>query len=135
MDTLVAVLIPRPLLADVYELVVEHERVDLDDVVEEPAPLDEALIRRMFEESEPQHRRLMKLLANRPDEWIYTSAIAEALELPHGSRSAAGMCGAFGRRAAHRYGGAKPWLSQQDKNAGENRHMMSAAVASTINQL
>jgi hypothetical protein len=73
--------------------------------------LDEALIRRMYQESEQPHRDLMKLLASRAGQWVHTSEIAEEMQLENGSRSAAGMFGAFGRRAAHRYRGAKPWFS------------------------
>ena len=140
-DELVSVLVPRSALADVYELVAQRERAigaDIPDVqseVVEPAELNEELVRRMYDESEQPHRDLMKLLAQRPGQWMHTSEIAEAMELEHGSRSAAGMFGAFGRRAGHRYEGAKPWYSEWDSDAGEMRHMMSEEVAEVINQL
>jgi hypothetical protein len=131
---LISVLVPRPLLADVYDLVVQHER-ELAGEDDDSEPLSEGLVRRMYDESEPQHRKLMKLLASSAGEWLYTSEIAEELALPHGSRSAAGMFGAFGRRAAHRYDGVKPWTSEWDAAAGETRHMMSAEVAEIVNSL
>ena len=98
-DELVSVLIPRSMMGEVYGLVVEYERAvqpgeNAGD--EGSGAPDEALVRRMYNESQPRHREFMKLLAEHPDEWLYTSQVAEALKLPHGSSSAAGMLGAFG---------------------------------------
>lgn len=137
-NELVSVLIPRAMLGEIYGLVAQYEDglQAVDTPSDEPAvALDEALVRRMFEESQPRHRELMQLLAGHPDEWMYTSGIAEAMELPHGSASAAGMLGAFGRRASHRYGGAKPWVSEWDPAAYEARHMMISDVAEIIRSL
>lgn len=140
-DELVSVLVPRSALADVYELVAQRERAvgadvpDVESETIEEVELDAALVRRMYDESEQPHRELMKLLATRPDEWMYTSEIAEEMQLENGSRSAAGMFGAFGRRAGHRYGGAKPWYSEWDGDQGEVRHRMSEEVAEVVNQL
>ncbi len=136
-EEMISVLIPRPLLANVYGLVVQHEQgaqhEETDD--EQPIGPDEALVKRMYTESEPRHRQLMKLLADQPDKWLYTSQVAEALKLPHGSKSAAGMLGAFGRRASHRYDGAKPWVTEWDPAAYEARHKMSVDIARIIRSL
>ncbi|HEV3035902.1 MAG TPA: hypothetical protein VGX72_14075 [Solirubrobacteraceae bacterium] len=136
-DELVSVLIPRPMMAEVYGLVVEYERaVELGETAsDESGVMDEALVRRMYAESQPRHRELMKLLAEHPGEWLYTNQIASALKLPHGSSSAAGMLGAFGRRATHRYEGLKPWVSEWDPAAYEARHTMTADVAKIIRSL
>jgi len=136
-DELVSVVIPRSMMAEVYGLVVEHERaVELKHPDEAGSEaLDAALVRRMYDESQPRHREFMKLLAQHPDEWMYTSQVADALKLPHGSSSAAGMLGAFGRRATHRYGGVKPWESEWDPAAYEARHKMTANVAEITRSL
>lgn len=133
---MVSVLIPRPLLADVYELVVQRERGDeptgSNEGSEEP---DDTLIRRMWDESEPAHQALMTYMAEHPDEWLHTAEIAQALDLEHGAKSAAGSFGAFGRRSAHRYGGAKPWHKAWDHARGENRYMMPGRIARIIQSL
>lgn len=135
-EELIPVPVPRSLLADVYELIVQHERALEEEADEaDSALVDEALIRRMYRESEDPHRRLMKLLAAHAGERMYTSRAAEELELEHGSRSAAGMFGAFGRRAAHRYGGNKPWIEDWDPAAHEAWHLMPEEIARVIRSL
>ena len=52
---------------------------------------DESLVRRMYQESELPHRKLMEYLAANPDRWLYTLGLASALSLPHGAKSLAGM--------------------------------------------
>jgi hypothetical protein len=99
------------------------------------AHLDDAMIGRIYEESHEPHRRLMRLMAEHPDEWRYSSEIATDLGLEHETRGLAGMFGAFGRRAKHRYGGQKPWLSQWDSAREENCYSMTADVAATVRSL
>lgn len=94
--------------------------------------LDEALVTRMYRESKATHRAFMKHLAGRPSEWSYTGEVAEALDLPNGSKSAAGMLGAFGRRARHRYGGVTPWEAEWDHESGEARYRVTPEVATWI---
>jgi hypothetical protein len=103
--------------------------------VEPTSELDPALIRRMYEESHDPHKRLMEYLAEHPDEGIYTSALASDLGLEHGARSLAGMLGAFGRRAQHRYGRRTPWESRWDGAAGEVKHKMTSEVAEEIKKV
>ena len=61
-EEMVSVLIPRSLLANVYGLVVEHEEGTQHDesADEQPAFPDEALVKRMYTESEPRHRQLLE---------------------------------------------------------------------------
>lgn len=137
-EELISIPIPRRLLADVYGFVAQHEKgsqVPTASDETEPGEPDEALIQRMYTESQPKHKELMKLFAQSPDQWLYTSEIAQAMRLPHGSTSVAGMLGAFGRRAKHRYSGAKPWKSEWDPAKSEARHKMSANVAHIIKLL
>jgi hypothetical protein len=94
--------------------------------------LDSNLVVRMYEESENRHRALMELLARRRGEWVYTAELAEALGLDTGTKGMAGVFGAFGRRANHRYGGAKPWEMAWDGVRGEAKYRMSLEVAEWI---
>jgi hypothetical protein len=141
LDDLVSVLVPRPLLADVYALVVEHERsahdadTDASTETEAEPELTSELVRRMYLESQDTHQRLMKFLASRPGEWVFTAEIAQELELAHGARSSAGMFGAFGRRAAHRYDGLKPWDEEWVPEKHQVHYRMTAEVAGIINSL
>ncbi len=97
--------------------------------------LSDALLKRMYEESYEPHRRLMRLMAEHADEWRYSNEIAADLELEHGTRGLAGMFGAFGRRAKHRYGGLTPWLSEWDSAREEVRYCMPSEVAASIRDL
>lgn len=97
--------------------------------------LDVAPLRRMYNESYEQHRRLIAFLAEHPGDWHYTGDLARALDLQNGARGLAGMLGAFGRRAKHRYGGMTPWQSEWDPNRAEMRHRMDPKVAETVRNL
>jgi hypothetical protein len=103
----------------------------------EPAgePLAASLVARMYAESKENHRRLLHLLAEHPGRWFSTAELAELLGTQHGARAVAGMMGAFGRRAADRYDGQKPWRSRVDPESQKSRHTMDAHVASTIRAL
>ena len=133
-------LIPTPaaFVGDVYGLLA---RLMADDGGEdggaaaEEIALTPELVRRMYEESQPAHRRLFKYLAERPDTWIHSDALAQGLKLQGGSKSLAGMLGAFGRRAKHRYNGLRPYISEWDHGAGQVRHLMPGEVAKVIVQL
>lgn len=125
-------------IAELERGAVEIEAVDAvsgNETSTEDHDLDPELIRRMYEESDEPHKRLMEYLAEHPDESIYTGALAAALELPHGARSLAGSLGAFGRRAQHRYGDRTPWVSEWDPAAYEVKHMMPSAVADEIKRI
>jgi len=87
----------------------------------------------MYYDSEKRHRALMDFLASRPETWVYTSELAEALEVPTGTKGMAGVFGAFGRRAKHRYGGAKPWDMAWDSVRGEAKYRMNSKVAEWVN--
>jgi len=99
--------------------------------------LDAELVRRMFNESDLDggQQRLMRHLAKSPDVWHYTSELGAVLSREHGGRAVAGMMGAFGRRAKHRYKSLKPWASEWDPAKGEMRHKMTAEVAEVINRI
>ncbi len=130
-------------LSDVFAFMAELEsskdRVRVEEaaqdgqVTTEGDPgLDRALLERMYRESHEAHRGLIEYLAEHPEEWHYTGDLAAALGLPHGARSLAGMLGAFGRRAQHRYGGQTPWISEWDAGVHEAKHRMASEVAEQI---
>lgn len=135
----ISVQVPRQHVTKVYELIVGLESGGVGDASEHSdaspkGPLTRALVERMYRESEPSHRKLMKYLADRPDERIGTREIAEGLGLQFGARSLAGSLGAFGNRAEHRYGGLKPWESRWSEDKGEAEHRMSQEVATWVKE-
>jgi hypothetical protein len=139
-DEIVYVPVPKQYLANVYQRLAEltSESVAAGSAAvhdESSALLDDQMLRRIYEDSLEPHRRLMNLMAEHPDEWRYSSEIAADLELEHGARGLAGMLGAFGRRAKHRYSGLKPWESRWDSAREEMRHMMPTNVAEAIQAL
>jgi hypothetical protein len=139
-DEIVYVPVPKQYLANVYQKLAELTSKaaaagGADAHKGSSALLDDQMLRRIYDESLEPHRRLMGLMAEHPDEWRYSSEIAADLELEHGARGLAGMLGAFGRRAKHRYSELKPWESRWDSAREEMRHMMPANVAKTIRAL
>jgi hypothetical protein len=106
---------------------------------DQPTPSDspqfgQELVTRMYDESETRHRELLRFLAGRADEWIFTAELAAALGVASGSKGMAGMFGAFGRRAKHRYGGLKPWEDDWDSVRHEAKYRMTAQVADWVEQ-
>ena len=137
-DEFISVQVPRQHVVKVYELIAGLESGSAGAPEHSGAspkgPLTRALVERMYGESEPSHRKLMKYLADRPDEWNGTREIAEGLGLQFGARSLAGSLGAFGNRAEHRYGGLKPWESRWSEDKGEAEHRMSQEVATWVKE-
>jgi hypothetical protein len=131
----VQVPVPEEHVPKVYALLAKLDQGE-EAVVEAPAEAqapDQELVTRMWKESEPRHRRLMEFLAAHPDEWFFTGELADVLEVNTGRRGMAGVFGAFGRRSAHRYGGAIPW--QLDWNPDEKREVkyrMNQEVAAWV---
>jgi hypothetical protein len=87
---------------------------------------------RMYLDSEPRHRHLLEALASEAGQWVFTAELAKELGVTSGSKGMAGIFGAFGRRAKHRYQGAKPWNSEWDPVHGEARYQMTPEVAAWI---
>jgi hypothetical protein len=135
---------PTQFVGEVYALLARLMGTTAAEVAEgavvaeeatEPVTTDEDLIRRIYNESHEPHRRLLKRLAESPDEWIFASQLAKDLELSGGNKSLAGMLGALGRRSNHRYEGKRAFYSEWDHLAYETRHMMPTAVAKVIGTL
>ena len=81
---------PTQFVGEVYALLARLMGTTAAEVAEgavvaeeatEPVTTDEDLIRRIYNESHEPHRRLLKRLAESPDEWIFASQLAKDLEL------------------------------------------------------
>ncbi len=139
-DDFVQIAVPRQWTPLIYERLAELSREGLAESGElasrsggKPAPiLTEDLVKRMYRESQPAHRKLMQSLSESPDAWIPTGRLAQALGLRHGASGLAGTLGAFGRRANNRYQGLKPWTSRWDEAEKHAEHMMTAEVAEWV---
>lgn len=102
----------------------------------EPARANlEALVRRIYRESDEQFRRLLHLLADRPNQPLSTEEVAEALALERGTASLAGMLGAFGRRSNNRYDGFWPFERLYNPSAEESELTMSEGVAALVRDI
>ena len=98
-----------------------------------PEPTEE-LVDRVYRESQATHRALLEHLAAHAGRWVPSSELVDALRLPNGSKSAAGMFGAFGRRSNHRYGGFKPWDNRWDPTQQEVSYRMNPDVAGWVRE-
>jgi hypothetical protein len=127
----IQIAVPAQHVIPVYAFLakLEHGAVDSDEEGSEIPMLDRDLVVRMFAESEDRHRHLLLVLADNAGKWMYTTDIADGLGITSGSKSMAGMFGAFGRRAKHRYDGLKPWDSTWDNAHHEARYKMDPQVA------
>lgn len=136
-DDFVQIAIPARYVMRVYSFLAALERggasegTEPDDTMVRP-DLDAELAARMFIESEARHRSLLLLLAENPGKWLYTSDLANGLGITTGSKSMAGMFGAFGRRAKHRYQGLKPWNIDWDETRNEARYIMEPQTSKWI---
>ena len=94
-----------------------------------PPELDEALVKRIFEDSYDTHQKLLRTLAEHPDEWINYEQLSGLMGYDN-ARSLPGTLGAFGRRANHRYGGVWPFEAKEFNGVWHAR--MSSEVAAII---
>lgn len=139
--------VPSELVVDVYQFIAQRQQAlaagghlpAAAETAEVPASkvlsgpeVDRALVTRMYQESEPPHRRLMRHLAASSGEWIPTKVVAEELGLPKGGRSLAGSLGAFGRRSVHRYSGRWPFAERRDPGTRQSQLRMDPDVAKII---
>ena len=125
----------REVISFIAELpdVQDSVAVEPTDATEPTRPdLDEALVRRIYDESLDTHRQLLKVLAAHAGEWVTYPNISKEMgfETP---RSLPGTLGAFGRRAQHRYGGRWPFDARDQGQGWEAR--MEPWVAEVIHEL
>jgi hypothetical protein len=130
-DDFVYLPVPRDLYPDVISFLSERLGGDVIAPVPEPdkPELDEALVRRIYDESEETHRQLLKILAGRAGEWVPYTEISDAMGYET-NRSLPGTLGAFGRRVAHRYDGVWPFEAKMNNGRWEAR--MDPSVAAII---
>ncbi|HEX4412913.1 MAG TPA: hypothetical protein VH107_04740 [Lacipirellulaceae bacterium] len=99
---------------------------DADDV------WSDSLILRSVRESAGAMKGILRALAERPDQWVSTSALASAIShKPNADRkTVAGTLGAFGRRVKSRYNVEKlPFDGVWDHTEHCKLHRMSADMA------
>src|SRR5215211_2426890 len=99
----------------------------LDDGEPERGDL-EALVRRIYRESDDLFRDLLHLLAEQAEQPLSTEEIAKKLGLERGTASLAGMLGAYGRRSNNRYEGYWPFERLYNPSAEESELVMPEAV-------
>lgn len=121
--------VPEDRLAEVYKLLASPP------AGQDGATVDEALIEQMYRESDRPFRRLLEYLAERADKPVSTTRVAEDLALRRGTRSLAGMLGAFGRRSANRYGGQLPFRTSYNPVKDSNELAMPEDVAKVIRRV
>jgi hypothetical protein len=94
------------------------------------------LLTRIYVESEPKFRRLLLLLADRPqpDDPMFYKDVTTQMGWTK-SRSLPGALGAYGRRANHRYGGFWPFSRRWDASAWSHYLVMSPDVAAFMRDL
>lgn len=98
-------------------------------------PDTERIVRRIFLESEERFRALLHFLAGRPGQPVSTTDTSEALGLPNGVASLAGMLGAFARRSKNRYDGFWPFERLYNPAQDRAELMMDDNVAAIVNGL
>jgi hypothetical protein len=90
------------------------------------------MVKRAYLDSNYTAKPLLEFLADNPDRAIPYTEISQALGYPT-NRSLPGLLGAFGRRAKHRYGGAKPFVEEHHNGSWHLR--MGQDAADVINGL
>jgi hypothetical protein len=132
--------VPEERVAEVMAFLVDLERQDVAGAPPASSEdgltlvLDANVVIRMYEESEGTHRRLLDYLAAHAGQWTFTGELSDALGVATGRKGMAGVFGAFGRRAKHRYGGAKPWDMAWDPIKGEAKYRVEPEVATWIRE-
>ena len=124
-EELVAVMVPRNRLTEVYALLGTEQPV-------EPMA-DPAVIEKAYVESSPDTKRFLDLLAAHPGEWL---TIGEARdELGLGVHELAGVLSTLPRRWRNRYHQTAPLPYEQEGTGSQRRYMMRKEVAELITSL
>jgi hypothetical protein len=96
---------------------------------------DPAIIKRAYLESSEKMTAFLDYLAERPDQWIATEVVGNAIGYTW--NQVAGMLGAFGRRWEHRYKEAGNWFfdNQWDHIENHQDYLMPPDAARIIKDL
>ncbi len=95
----------------------------------------ERSVQRVYLESEPKFRDLLRFLADSPGRPISSAEVARGISLPSGPASLAGMLGAYARRSNNRYEGFWPFERLSNPTDETTELMMSAEVATMVKGL
>lgn len=142
-DDLVAVMVPRVHLSQVYGFIASLESgadapsADVSVPVVEESASDEwtaSRLRRMIHESPPAMKEILRTLAEHPNEWLTTNQLADALQTEDADwMTVAGTMGAFGRRLKNRYGiESFPFDKRYSHEARSKIYRMSQRMAAVI---
>ena len=138
-EDLVSVMVPKRHLSKVYGFVAR-----LDEVTPTSAEASEpqsasvydewtpSRIRTAVQESPPAMKHILRALAERPEEWVSTNELAQAItHKPNADwKTVAGTLGAFGRRVKSRYGLEHlPFEGSWDHSANCKLHRMPSEIA------
>jgi hypothetical protein len=143
-DELVQVLIPKRHIARVYGLVAELEggvqepqgELVLQQVDATNGSWTDELIERMYAESPPAMKRILKKLAEQPGQEIVSTDLANVLGPGKGWPNLAGTLGAYGRRVKSRYKkGSWPFTARWDHDLQKMTYVMPAETAEIIKDL
>jgi hypothetical protein len=159
MDELVNVLVPRRHLSQVYGFIAKLDASEGQPLVTSAVPaespalaateaksggavsinVDEwtpSRLRRMVEESPPAMLEILRMLADRPGEWLAMNELAKAIRPDADWNTVAGTLGAFGRRVKNRYGlESWPFENRYDYEVGGRVCRMSEEVARLVKRL
>lgn len=93
-------------------------------------------LKRIYLESEPRFRKLMLLIANRPDPEVPMLMTEVTEKMGWDSpRSLPGALGAFGRRTKHRYEDAWPFVRAYDHETGNHSLWTTPELAEALKAL
>ena len=147
MNDLVSISVPRPYIALVRGFLAGLSAQGTLDGAEVSQPVQRgeapseaaedwtsAMLDRLVRESHSGNMRaILKCLAEHPDEWVSTHALAEAIGDDADSNTVAGALGAFGRRCYNRYEmNSLPFEGRWDHEHGCKMHHMSGTIAGEI---
>ena len=145
-DELVTVSVPRKHLAKVYGFIATLESVEPTAAAGETAA-NEAVtddewtpsrIRKMLQQSPPAMKDILRAMALRPNEWLTTLGLAEAIQGNDEAdwKTVAGTMGAFGRRLKNRYGlETFPFEKRYDHAAKSKAYRMSNEMSTLVLQV
>lgn len=121
-EELVAVMVPRSRLAQVYALLGSEPP---DEPRADPAVIEQAV-----QESSEDTWRFLRLLADAPGEWLSIGEVRERLGL--GVHTLAGVLSTLPRRWRRRYGQSAPLPYEVEGNGDQRRYRMEPDVAEVV---
>lgn len=145
-DELVTVSVPRKHLAKVYGFIATLESGEPAATAVEPVGGDAVTddewtpsrIRKMLLQSPPAMKDILRAMASRPNEWLTTRGLAEAIQGNDEAdwKTVAGTMGAFGRRLKNRYGlETMPFEKRYDHEEKSKTYRMSNEVSALVLQV